>query len=177
MKYYTGIGSRKTPMEILRFISKVSKYLMNRKYTLRSGHAPGADLAFERPVEHSVYKQIFIPWPNFGGSISKYDFVSEKALEIAKKYHPRWNELSLSAKLLIARNSFQILGPRLNEPSDFVICYTLNGEYSGGTGQALRIADDYDIPIYNLFYDEIRKGIFRLINKHINQKTLEDFKK
>ena len=74
---------------------------------------------------------------------------SDCAFEIASKYHPRWNYLSQGAKFLQARNSHQILGWDLNTPSDFVICWTKGGKGQGGTGQALRLARDYNIPIFD----------------------------
>lgn len=37
IKYYTGIGSRKTPIEILDFMTEIAIYLNKKKYILRSG--------------------------------------------------------------------------------------------------------------------------------------------
>lgn len=53
------------------------------------------------------------------------------------------------AKKLQARNSHQVLGLDLNTPSDFIICWTKGGKGIGGTGQALRIAKAYNIPIFD----------------------------
>jgi len=38
----------------------------------------------------------------------------------------------------------------LKDPSDFIVCYTENGKMKGGTAQALRIAEDYKIPVFNI---------------------------
>ena len=43
-----------------------------------------------------------------------------------------------------------MLGPKLDAPSDFVLCWTEDGEASGGTGQAMRIAAAHGVPVYNL---------------------------
>lgn len=53
------------------------------------------------------------------------------------------------ARRLQARNSHQILGWDLNSHSDFVICWTKGGKGNGGTGQAIRIAKDYNIPVFD----------------------------
>lgn len=37
----------------------------------------------------------------------------------------------------------------MNSPVNFVICYTAGGRVDGGTGQAIRIAMDHDIPVIN----------------------------
>ncbi len=54
------------------------------------------------------------------------------------------------------RNVPQVLGRTLNPQyySKFVIAWTKDGKATGGTGQALRIAEHYNIPIYNLFNKE-----------------------
>lgn len=44
---YAGIGSRETPMEVLELMTKASAWLGARGYTLQSGGAIGADMAFE----------------------------------------------------------------------------------------------------------------------------------
>lgn len=44
---YAGIGSRETPMEVLELMTKASTWLGARGYTLQSGGAIGADMAFE----------------------------------------------------------------------------------------------------------------------------------
>jgi hypothetical protein len=71
-------------------------------------------------------------------------------LEHAAKYHPAWHKCSYDVQRLHARNSLIMLGWQLNEPVDFVICWTKDGKASGGTGQALRIAEAYNIPIFNM---------------------------
>lgn len=53
------------------------------------------------------------------------------------------------------RNGCQVLGLELDKPSNMVICYTPDGLPSGGTGQAIRIAESYRIPVINLFHTKI----------------------
>jgi hypothetical protein len=52
----------------------------------------------------------------------------------------------------MVRNTYQVLGADLNMPADVVVCWTVDGKASGGTGQAMRIAKDYAIPIVNLYH-------------------------
>lgn len=62
------------------------------------------------------------------------------------------------ARKLQARNSHQVLGLDLETPSEFIVCWTKNGKSSGGTGQAIRIALDYGIPIFDAGkYNNIEK--------------------
>jgi hypothetical protein len=91
--------------------------------------------------------------------------IVSRAQEIARKYHPAWNNLSHAAKKLMTRNTFQILGYDLNTPVSFVVCWTLGGKIQGGTGQALRIAKDMNIPIFNLYNKDCLYKIKLEINK------------
>ena len=155
IKYYAGIGSRETPPSIEPMIEEIGKILSVRGYILRSGGAPGADSMFEK--YHTGEKEIYLPWYNFNNNESDLyldvfiDRIVEKSMEIAKSFHPRWNQVSQAAKKLMCRNTFQVLGPDLETPVSFVVCWTKTGKIEGGTGQAMRIAKSMGIPIFNLF--------------------------
>lgn len=147
---YTGIGSRQTPADILADMTRVASNLELTGFTLRSGGAAGADSAFEAGVEHYQHKEIYLPWRGFNNNASGLYGVSEPALAMAEKYHPAWHRCSPAARKFHARNCYQVLGQSLNDPSDFVLCWTPNGQVEGGTGQALRIAQHHGIPIFNM---------------------------
>ena len=144
---YTGIGARKTPHEICTVMRSIAELLDSQNHILRSGGARGADISFEKGSRN---KEIYLPYKGFNNNLSKLYNVCDNAIEIAKEFHPDWSKLSKKGKLLMARNSYQVLGLELNEPSEFIICWTENGENIGGTSQALRIAEHYSIPIFNL---------------------------
>ena len=150
MNAYAGIGSRDTPLGIQIQMTEIARQLRGHGFVLRSGAAKGADQAFERGALDQ--KEIFIPWNGFEGRQQKpeLDLFPELAADIAAQFHPTWDRLSPGAKKLMARTSYQVLGPQLNDPSKFVICWTPGGRVTGGTGQALRIAAYYLIPVYNL---------------------------
>jgi hypothetical protein len=127
-------------------MKKVAAYLSSKDYILRSGGADGADSAFE---SGSLKSEIFLPWPNFNNK-EGIICMHPKAIYLAKQFHPRYSSLSSGAKKLMIRNSHQIFGKDMNNPSDFVICWTKDGKGGGGTGQALRIAKHYRIPIFDI---------------------------
>ncbi len=144
---YTGIGSRSTPQNVIFQMEDLSKYLCGCGWVLRSGGAKGADQAFERGADAACRrKEIFLP----SGEIP------DQAYEIAAQHHPAWGGLPPYVKKLHARNVQQILGQNLELPSKFVICWTPDGaetkttKETGGTGQAIRVANTYNVPVYNL---------------------------
>lgn len=154
LRYYSGIGARATPPELLSLMTRAAFALTKRGYALRSGHAIGADSAFERGAGRDA--QIFLPaagWRGSASSLHPEAFGAElwgRARDIAAAHHPAFVGLSAFVQALHTRNVFQVLGPSLDSPSEFVLCWTADGEASGGTGQALRIAATYGVPIFNL---------------------------
>ena len=150
--YYAGIGSREIPEEIKALFETIGYELAKLGFVLRSGAANGSDSAFENGCNKvSSKKEIWLPWKGFNGSDSKNIVCDPRAFAVAKLFHPNWEALSDAAKKLMARNSHQILGKELNREiiSSFVVCYTKNGAGAGGTGQAIRIARHYGIPIFD----------------------------
>lgn len=145
MKYYTGIGARKTPALICEGMSQIGIFLQSHGYILRSGGAEGADTAFAKYVAN---KEIYLPWKNFNGITD--GIVPPYNEEFVKKYHPKFSSLTGGKRKLMSRNTYQVLGEDLLTKSEFIICWTADGKTSGGTGQALRIAKDYNIPIFNM---------------------------
>ena len=141
---YTGVGSRKTPQNILSLMYNIAIKMSNLKYTLRSGGAQGADKAFE-----------------LGASVTDIFYAKDctpEAMAIAEAFHPKWYRCADFAKKLHGRNAFQVLGKDLKTPSNLLICWTADGckthaqrtVITGGTGTAISIADNAQIPISNL---------------------------
>lgn len=151
--FYTGVGSRKTPNDVLALMNKIAIKMSHLGFTLRSGGAEGADKAFE-----------------LGASMKEIYYAKDctpEAMEIAGQFHPAWNLLrkdgvtpvvSDYARKLHGRNAFQVLGRQLNLPSQYCICWTPDGatthmervQRTGGTGTAISIADAYKVPVINL---------------------------
>ena len=145
LKFYTGVGSRNTPPDILGLMARIAGRLAEDGFVLRSGGAKGADLAFESGA--GDLKEIYLAKD-----------ATLEAMELAGRFHPAWDRCSDFAKRLHGRNSFQVLGRNLDVPSSFLICCTADGctcdaERSistGGTGTAISIADYFGIEVFNL---------------------------
>jgi hypothetical protein len=145
---YAGIGSRASPASIKKLMTEIASYFGIRNWVLRSGGAHGADTAFEIGCDLiNGKKEIF----------TVDSVIPAQAFEIAKEFHPAWTTLNEYTKRLHGRNSMIILGPDLTTPVKLVICYTSDGGFSGGTGMSMFIAKKYNIPIFNLRLEKIRK--------------------
>lgn len=170
MSICTTVGSRETPLPILKLMQELASILEEHDYLLRSGGATGADTAFFNGVKDKKNIRVYIPFPNFNGFDKEhYIPIVDEAFAIASTYHGNFNNCSDAARKLHARNVYQVLGDDLNTPSDFLICWTEDGCTShstrtiktGGTGTAISVADRHaNIPIFNL---RNKEDIHRLI--------------
>lgn len=166
---YTGIGSRSTPQDILEAMQSVGRFMAHQGHILRSGGAAGADEAFEIGCdEANGTKEIFLPYMRFRNNEAGPEFwgACPNALRIARQFHPNWRALGSLAWQFMGRNTYQILGKDLKTPTEFVLCWTPGGKSVGGTSQAIRLADHYRIPVFNLgskSLDEVDDGISEII--------------
>jgi len=187
MKYYTGIGSRETPKDILELMHEIAFTLADQDYVLRSGGAQGADTAFEEGAKEwsldtatsfsdiPVMGNIYIPWSGFGNYTEQFkdwykvlDQMSTKvsAFKLAENTHPAWDKCSIAAKKLHARNTYQILGPLLNNPSSFLICWAKldkHGNIKGGTATAWNLAKKYNVPCFNLYNEDEKQRLIKFV--------------
>ena len=147
---YTGIGSRKTPDDVLIHMMDLATELEELGYILRSGAAVGADSAFECGVKNPDNVEIYLPWRGFEGHPTGSHNIVSKAFDIAAIIHPAWDKLKQGARKLHARNIRQVFGADVSDPSKFVICWTSNGKEVGGTRTAIVAARLQSIPVYNL---------------------------
>jgi hypothetical protein len=155
MTIIAGVGSRKTPESILKEMILIGFFCRENKIWVRSGRAPGADQAFSMGAGNFCIE--YIPWSSFESSfksgarecILKWP-ISIFHSTLVENHHPAPNKLTLGAFKLMARNCHQILGASLEDPVSAVICWTEGGLRKGGTAFALNLADDYDIPIFNM---------------------------
>ena len=174
---YAGIGSRRTPPEFLTLMSKLGFRLAHQCHTCRSGHAVGADQAFELGASEAISRgsatpsqlEVYLPWSTYNADVSHLGltFNPEPAAfkvadEYIKKAHPAYNKLSHGAKKLHGRNVFQALGGTFDKPVDFVVCWTPDGaetleqlsSETGGTSTAIRISIENGAKVFNLYHED-----------------------
>lgn len=168
MKFYSGIGSRETPDNILSLMEEFAMWAATHGYALRSGAAEGADSAFERGcIQRGGKMEIYLPSPGWRGRRGAEYFPpiegDTRAMDMASEILPHWRGLKHFARLLHARNCHQVLGQDLATPSKVVICYTPDAVEAedkivigrtGGTATAIRLACRHSIPVWNLCREE-----------------------
>jgi len=176
---YTGIGARTTPHHILLEMRAFGEAMAKLDFTLRSGGAAGADSAFETGCDlvDPSNKEIYLPWKGFNDNDSPEYEITDEAISVALQYHPNhlWLKDSKHVLKLMARNGYQILGKHFHLPTDFVMCWTQDGVEStkptkatGGTGQAIRIAQAHNIPVFNLKNEDAIDRALELVHQNTN---------
>lgn len=86
IRAYAGIGSRKITYLERREIRKVAEFLSD--WTLYSGHAPGADMEFEKYAADSL---IWLPWRGFNGKCNvpwRVAGNTAEGLDAMSMFHP-----------------------------------------------------------------------------------------
>ena len=151
---YAGIGARATPHAVLEHMTVMAAWLARKGWHLHSGDAAGADTAFAAGAPASQ-RTLFLPWCGYRGhggrdcrtlSTEQMDC----CLAIASTLHPAWHRCSPAARKLHARNSAILLGAGIDEPADALVAWTVGGVVTGGTGMAIRIAQEHSIPVLNM---------------------------
>ncbi len=198
-KYYTGVGSRETPLYIMYMMAQLAQIFEKKGWILRSGCAIGADAAFEDSlVQPEISTEIYVPNNGFArkmNTIHKNYYIIPKEINgtgFDSKYreamrilmdenmHKAWKNCKEYVLDLHNRNMFQALGKDLQTPSNFLICYTNNREKkyedtdinTGGTATAINVASKKGIPVFNLSVNEdfMRLSTFISKNDHLLNK-------
>lgn len=169
---FAGIGSRETPQDVQDEMGRMTREMESRGFRLRSGGADGADDAFEKGST-AGNKEIFLPKAGFNGRSQGILLRGEqyrRAQEMAMNYHPNPDALFYDGNLrrkpkfaaeAHTRNMGQMLGANLDRPSKVVLCYTPDGAASGGTGQAIRVAEALGVPVLNMRRPAIREAVLK----------------
>jgi hypothetical protein len=175
---YAGVGSHQTPADVLAAMQALAGRLAGKGWVLRTGLSRGADQAFYRgAVAAGGDVELYLPWPGFEagarlegdeGHVRVTPRPSAAACELAARHHPRWDRLSREERLLLARDSHQVLGADLRRPARLLACWTADGSldgdglYEDGTGQALRIAHAHGVAVFNLARPEHLQQLLRV---------------
>lgn len=175
-KTYAGIGRQTLPHAIQELMVDLGYAYASLGYVLRSGGAKGADDAFEwgailyanetgKPF--SEVMEIYLPDKRFKGRHARNDgyhhFENSDLTEdqqaftnrMIETWHPAPHRLGRARKFM-ERNCMQIMGADLSSPSDFVMCWTHDGDANtGGTGFAKKVAIDCGVPVHDLWHDAV----------------------
>lgn len=186
-RFVAIIGSRATPADAIRVLEDTGECLCGLGVAVSSGDAEGADRAGVRGAMRSSW------WPDIGARVylawngvrhedgfkrwadNKIYFDAsqfenyEEAQALALKARGSFAGLKRGGIAMHSRNPYQVLLDNLATPVASVVCWAKptgkKGNVSGGTGTAVRIALDHNIPVINLATDEGMQKILSFLEK------------
>lgn len=164
-KYYAAVGDQTCPSRYYDIITKITRYFESDGYVVRTRGSKGFDEVVDESVER---KELFVPWRGFEGRTTNTYNPSQDVFDKAAEFHPRWYKLNNRVRRIMASATACVLGPDLKSRSEFVICWTPDAEQGGGTGQSIRVASYYGIPVFDLAgmpYDELKNGVDNYLEK------------
>ena len=154
---YVGAGMSTTPPDIAEMMEGAAETFAAEGLFLRTGPGQVACEAFMRGARDPSKYAVYIPALTFGnlstrdpGIYGPFEGNFDSAINYARKFHPAWHGMVGSVQWLMASASYQVLGPNLDDPAKFVLCWTPDGIGGDTTGQVLRLARAFDIPIFDL---------------------------
>jgi hypothetical protein len=150
-------GARVTPEPILDLMERLAEVLTQRGWKLRSGHAVGADMAWEKggvkgnpynftaclPFWH--YNKEIPPPPKAYAFQSLGEKLRKEYIAEAKKHHPAYDHLPPGARLMMNRNAMIADGTFLG------LCWLDRSKPGGGgSGHTARILHGRGVPVLDL---------------------------
>lgn len=182
---YTGVGSRTAPHIICEIATQFAR---TKREIMRSGAAERMDAAFEAGAANT---EIYLPWKGFMQHRTGIYEYTEEQIQFAEylvwKVYPVLVQNKTHMELF-RRNVFQCVGQASciedADPSKFLLCWTPDGcvdmaSYkwgeTGGTGVAIMVAREFDIPVFNMRRKEHMKMVLNHLDDH-GVKTVKTYK-
>lgn len=191
VKYWAGVGSRETPLEILHLMVRLGRTLTDLGFPLSSGDAVGADRAFYRgaslsPRYAEVGSRIYLHkngyqcrWrdPKQGFLVaSDYPDTYPRAVQMASQARGGFYGLGPGGIALQTRNVFQIHGHTLQDTIGALYYYGVpvgkpeNEKVRGGTNTAVRLGVMANVPQrHNLYFEATRQRAVAFLAKYETQ--------
>jgi hypothetical protein len=183
-RWYAGIGSRETPIEIWNTMYQIGRYMPFLGWGLSSGGAVkqpdsgpevgSADDAFYQgalsspalnPASMLRIYLINAHWEHYKpnpriGLLNALDYPDtwDEAMRRMEEARGTLAGLRDAGLKMHTRNVYQVFGHTLRDPIKSMICYAkpigTRGQYKGGTNTAIQLAKRAEIPIMNLYEDD-----------------------
>lgn len=168
-----GIGSRETPKQGRRALEAIGAWCAAHGVWGRSGHAKGADAAFEVGCAGQCVS--YVPWTRYNQDLQ----TGAKRVPYRRcprtegllfSVHPKAHTLSDTDISFHGRNVWIVLGPDLASPVDAVVCWTPGGRKVGGTATGIALAEKYGIPVFNFGTDILTEHVIEQLEELLKEK-------
>lgn len=162
---YAITAGKETPPDVIEKLCRMARDFSVKGLTVRIG----ADGPVENAIDDAVVikKELILPWKDFNNKNSKFTFTNERAMVIAKQFHPTFDNMKKGIQLILAKNARLILGNKMDSPARFFLTWTEDGidnikhktAKTGFTGHPIAIASAAGVPIFNLGNPEAERKL------------------
>lgn len=178
---YAGLGSRRTPPQILALMRKAARRLAARECTLHGGSGFGAESAFSLSAgDDGGSCVLWLPHDGYNKRRLADGAVllpSAEHEEVARSINKGWDQMDALGQRLAACGAAQVLGPDCRHEVSFVLCWTADGcetelgrsDATGATGTAIALAEIMRIPVFNLARTDALERLAAHVNRHVAQ--------
>lgn len=174
MRYYTGVGRRAENVApgVREYINWLAGEMASRDIYLVSGDASGIDSYFEESSSDKC--KIYLPYKGFGGYPGRPEenriLLNPEEARLAEDYLsyyeilPEITRMRPANKRYHLRNFYQSFNcGDFPEVCFYYALETSDGILDGGTRTAVYTARHFEIPCYNLFTQEGRDLVTKLL--------------
>lgn len=162
---YTGTGSELIEIGCSHLITELSMHLSQQGFELLTGDRIGTESAFRTGAKH---KTVFTV--HFNPNVNEYTVTSGKSLMFAEKMLNKFIENDRIGFVVpnpvmlrnLAMECHIVLGKDLSSPSSFMLLYRDPNELKSISEL---IAEDLDIPIFNIANSETQKVMIDMLKK------------
>jgi len=163
--YVACIGSRETPIHILRWMQHTGEAIVRAGYTIVSGNAPGADQAWAQGGNRADPSKVVLclPWNGFEEKTIHPDNIvrildgesprGKRHFDRAEAAHDAWHQMTPGGQRLHARNAMIVDGA-------LAVFGYVNG---GGTRTAFKLAQMLGVPTYDVRNPAVQKAVLELV--------------
>lgn len=157
---------RKISDEVVEKFVKVSKYLSTKGFTFRHYGAHDSKLQNAILAITDIKSASYLPWGNFNPNIVKpvQKWNTKEGYERACGYHAKFNKIPAGIRAKLASQITAMFTEKFNDPINLLLCYNENGDETitkdskfedlGNLSFFFRVANNTNIPIYNLKKDD-----------------------
>lgn len=161
-------SNRDVPDSIKNRAIELTRTLVNKGHTARVGVLDGLEAMVNSAVTQNT--ECHIPFRGFAQSESKFNFSTPECLAIARHFATGFDQLKPAIQSFMGKNVRLILGNKNQSLIQFLVCYTEDGAEStkevtsrtGICGHAIKVADYYNIPVFNLKHPDCESRIMTM---------------
>lgn len=161
-KSYMVMTSTTPPADVVEILNKLITSLATKNFTLRYQFDSLISFTKDLSNRENITKEIYLPWKRMAPDLENAHMVypNRSAYEFGVYYAKKFLSFPPAVRALRAMTIHTLLGKKCNNPVDFVILWSENGEEKlredsdfkklGNLPNVFSVCSDLNIPMFNI---------------------------